>query len=1270
MDASKWNSWWSRRSSNLIGNDNEPAFLGIDAGSKTIKLVAADEAGDIVFALYHRHRSDVLTTLADLAHDAIWRYGDKTLPVAVTGSAGIALAQALNVPFVQEVVATTSAVKKRYPEADCIIELGGEDAKITYLGSNVEQRMNATCAGGTGDFIDSIASMLGIRTREISKLALGSSRTYPIASRCAVFAQTDMRPLVNSGARKADIAQSALEAVAKQTLGGLACGRPIRGTVVFLGGPLEHIPALVMTFRRKLGLNKDTGIKPPDAHLYAALGAIETADAAPRMALSELERRARQVGSLDDNADHLPALFENPEELQDFRERHAAATFPRKSIADAEGALFLGLDAGSTTVKCVLMDSTGAVVASDYQDVEGDAFEAAKRMVEQLLVGIEGAGHARQRRFLAHATATGYGEELLRTGLGFDSGVVETVAHLRAAQQFRPDASFVLDIGGQDMKALWIRDGVVVDAVLNEACSSGCGAFVQSSAKSLNMSRQEFSRLAMEAKHPIDLGAKCTVFMTSRVRHAQKASASVGDIAAGIAYSVVNNVMTRVIGKTHALPLGNAVVVQGGTFKSDAVLRAFEKTAGVSAFRPGCAHLMGAYGCALIARDRWLGRNASETQVRLEGDANGRRSSVPGLAEIHHIAAKRMTMRCAGCGNSCLLSIIDFRNGRHLISGNRCDRAYESVFGTQGEQHRMPKAPNIVALEQKLVAAFSDHEATGLRGRTTVGIMNTLGTYENTPFWHTLFAELGFSIVVPDDSIANQLADQAAETIPSESACFPAKLSHMRYAALVRAGADFVFMPTHERGTRCPVACGYARALRDNVGSSRMLSPQLRAIRPRSIVARESDCRELCEAIGRMLPATDPLNSRELERALSKALDAQNAFEDTIARGAEKALEWARHDDERRVAIVAGRPYHMDPTVLHGIDRELVRLGFAVLPQMAVGLAQQPVSRRKTSWKPAKHLVGLVERFAGDFQVEIVALRSFGCGYDAVSADEAHDAAFTLHRPFTELKIDEIVDTAHVRIRLRTLEHTTRLRAADSGAAGGIDRAGNAPLPISGQEAPAGAQPAPPKRTPATASFPTGAPTPDLCSTAKTLVQRAMDKAPTLASGEALTVPITCRDCLVDALPFELEHALGFAPPVNWVNSTAGACEQAGCAHNAEGRPKVGLLGNPLLVFDSSLNDDIAQLVGQLGWQPVFPDPHLVEVEDVHYIQQLEAFRAAGVQRVVYLQSFGCLKGHVQSRGALHELQRMFPELHITVIDYDPESSALNRENRIRLALS
>ncbi|MBQ9001971.1 MAG: hypothetical protein IJ087_08975 [Eggerthellaceae bacterium] len=1197
--ARKWNSWWSRRSPNIETNDRPPVRIGIDAGSKTLKLVTLDAEGEIVHGLYHRHRSDVRTSLAELIHDVIWRYGDMELPVAITGSAGIALAEALGLPFVQEVIATSRAVKARYPQADCIVELGGEDAKITYLTGAPEQRMNATCAGGTGDFIDGIASMLGCKTREISKLAFGSQRTYPIASRCAVFAQTDVRPLINAGVPKADIAQSALEAVVNQTLGGLACGRPISGNVVFLGGPLEHIPALLMTFKRKLALTHDQCIKPPDAHLFTAMGAVLAADDPPSVALSELERRLNSLPADSEETGIFPPLFESRSQMAEFSARHAGERIVDKRLENVEGPLFLGFDAGSTTMKYVLVDRDGALVTSDYRTAEGDTFNMARAMIEELTSAIEAGNRYGTKRFIAHAAVTGYGEDLLREGFRFDEGIVETIAHMKAAQHVYPDVSFMLDIGGQDMKALWMRDGMLVDAVLNEACSSGCGAFVASCAKSLGLTQEEFSRQALEASSPVDLGAKCTVFMTSRVRHAQKTGTPTGDIAAGVVYSIANNVMSRLIGTGRAGELGDTVVVQGGAFKSDAVLRAFEKVAGVKAVRPNIAHLMGAFGAALAAREHFDGAS---------------RSRLLGSDEVKALKLERSSARCTGCGNACLLSIVDFGNGNRFINGNRCERAYAAMLGEFAPAQGT--GPNVVELEQRLLARYKDVEA----GPFTVGIMNTLNSYENMPFWHTLFSRLGFSVIVPDDRRGAPFADRARETIPSESVCFPAKLSHMRFADLASAGASAVFVPRYARGTRCPVVAQYADALSGNVGGPVIASPTLASIEPGALAANRDDLDTLFDLVSSWDASIDRAT---FDEAIEAALGAQDSFEQDLCRASESAFAWVRADASRRAAVLATRPYLVDPALLHDIDRELARLGFAVVPQLCI----EPSSSDKPLWKPATRLTRLVSSLADDEQVEVVALRAFGCMYDAVSFDEARDLAARLHRPLTDLKVDEIIDTAHVRIRLRTLAYTTH-----------------------------GARPSSGEATCATCA------TPDLCSTAKALVDIARTQVDGDGQAERVRLPRACLKCLNEAVPFELQH-LGYDPlPIDEYDLQRPS--------QLPGRGmKVGLLGNPLIVFNPDLNEHVDELLADLGCQVVYPQPELIAVEDVRYPEQLERFRAQGVERIIYLQSFGCLKGHVQSRGAARDLARRFPDLPITIIDYDPESSALNRENRIRLAV-
>ncbi|MBX9033239.1 BadF/BadG/BcrA/BcrD ATPase family protein [Gordonibacter massiliensis (ex Traore et al. 2017)] len=1312
--------------------------IGIDAGSKTIKVVVVDEDGAVVHSVYRRHRSDIRTTLAGVLHDMAWRFGNLRGQVAVTGSAGIALAEMLGLPFVQEVVATTRAVSDAYPEADAFIELGGEDAKVVYLTGGLEQRMNATCAGGTGGFIDTIAFVIGARMSDMSGLALGARRIYPIASRCAVFAQTDVRPLLNAGARTADIAASALEAVVRQTLAGLACGRPLKGTIVFLGGPLEYIPNLVFRFRRALGLTRETGIKPPNAHLFTARGAAlvarEAADdgTPPRTAsLTELERQVKGAADPLDDLDHLPPLFADAAERAEFEERHAAERMVRMRLFDCEGQLYLGVDAGSTTVKCALVDDAGRLVHSDYRPVEGDVLKTAAVMLGDMYrVLPRSYGKAEALVHIAHATVTGYGEDLLRAALGIDSGVVETTAHVRAACAFCPEASFVLDIGGQDMKAIWVRDGLVSDAVLNEACSSGCGSFVEGTAHTLHMSPVRFSEAALGAKNPVDLGTKCTVFMTSRVRHAQKIGAMPADIAAGIAYSVVQNALYRIIGRDKVAGLGGTVVVQGGAFKSDAVLRAFELVAGVRAVRPDTAHLMGAIGAALVARDR--GRPA--------GGRTGR-SSLVDAARLGALAPKRSAVRCGGCGCACALTVVEFEGSRRFVSGNRCERAHAFLDGAAAgagssadRRQVVPRrdagrAPNVVALERKLLARFGDVAGAGPRAEARVGLMDALNAYENLPFWHTLLRELGFSVLVPrrDEGAA---AAEGLETIPSESVCQPAKVVHARFYDLAGRGARAVLMPRYERGSRCPVSSCYADAVRDSVplvheGAVPLVAPTLGAVRPEGIARSEADRAELLASLGRIAPEGAPLGADELEGALEAGLAAQRAFEDAVARATERALAWVHAVPGRHGAVLAGRPYHVDAALSHEVDGVVERLGLAVLPPL--GLAGRLRAAREARsgaawpassagdlasppWKPAKRLVGLARFVAEDPSLELVCLRSFGCGFDALGADEARDVLEAAHRSFTVLKIDDIVDTAHLRIRLRTLAEAVEARDLRAAGEGFSDAAparttGGEPAGLGGSAETAVAAGVEDPSTPALrasaqddkgdrpcASSRDGegavpllgrigradlerarvGVNPDVCHTAASLAGRAARLVEADPSVRRLSVPRVCERCLLDALPRLVERACGRAVEIEWEDAwPSGLDAPAPLPAPAEDdRPRIGILGNALLCFDAYLNDGLVAFVERLGCRAVLPDPANLFVDDVRYGAQLDAFEAAGVDHVVYLQSFGCLKGHVHARGALHEAARRHPNMPVTVVDYDPEASALNRENRIRLAVA
>ncbi|WP_418256026.1 BadF/BadG/BcrA/BcrD ATPase family protein [Gordonibacter urolithinfaciens] len=1255
------------------------ASIGIDIGSKTIKVVVLDGEGAVVHSVYRRHRADVASTLAGALHELTWRFGDIEGTVGVTGSAGIGISGLLGLPFVQEVVATTTAVRREYPQADAIVELGGEDAKLVYLTRGLEQRMNATCAGGTGGFIDTVAFMLGLKTAELSKLALGANRVYPIASRCAVFAQTDIRPLLNAGARAADIAASALEAVVRQTLGGLACGRPIEGTVVFLGGPLEHIPELVRRFRSALGLTAREGIKPLDAHLFTARGAAlhgaeafgERGDA--DVSLVALEERLARLASFADDFPRLPRLFASEGELAAFRRRHASCTMPRTRLFDCEGPLYLGLDAGSTAVKLAVLDEAGRLAYADCRPPGGEVLETAIAMLRDFHAVVPRAVDGTPYAYVAHATACGYGEDLIRAGLGFDSGVVETLAHVRAARSFSPDLTFLLDIGGQDMKAVWVRDGRVLNAVLNEACSSGCGSFVEGTAHSLRSTPEEFSEKALLAESPVDLGTKCTVFMSSRVRHAQKSGVAVEDIAAGIACSVVRNALFRIIGLDRLDSLGDCVVVQGGTFMSDAVLRAFELVSGKEVVRLDTAHLMGAIGAALTARER--------AHAAAREGACAVRSGLASRKELDRLFPARSSRRCGGCGNGCLLSVVDFGGGRQFVSGNRCDRAHGIVEARRGSSARGGRRPpNAVALERKLLAKFSGSEGSGPRARLRVGIVNALAGHAQMPFWHTVIAALGFSVAVPDDGRAEEsgAAREGAATIPSESVCHPAKLAHMRLYDLVRsARADAVFMPCYVRGRKCPVACGYAAAVADCApllrdGGAMLVSPMLRTVNPAAL-ADDADDRAALLASLNVAAATAGLPAvadGELAAAIAAGLAVQREFERTVGEANRRALAWA-HGAGRRGAVLAGRPYHVDPAVMHGIDGVLTSLGFAVLSPTALDAPCEELGEEAgLAWERPARLERLAGLVLADPAIELVCLQSFGCAYDAAVLPVVRAALEAAGRPFTSLKVDGIVDTAPIRIRLRTLAE-----ACEGGSAYRADgERYRIALPVSPERG-CGTSAhwsllGPMGRADVDAA--SGVVPDDICFVARVLAGRLIRMARDGGSLDVVEMPEVCEKCLLAAVPGLAGCAVGHRFAVRWsrvwrIPSSPGVDEGA-C--RAPGRPRIGLVGNALMVFEPFMNDGIAELIEGGGCEAVLPRPEGLMTDDVRYLPEFDRFAQLGVDHVIYLQALGCLKGHVRARGALHELAGRYPGMPVTVIDYEPEASALNRENRALLAIA
>ncbi len=1334
--------------------------MGVDAGSKTIKIVVVDEDGDVVYSRYRRHKSNIVSTLRAVFDDLVWKMGDIEGTLTITGSAGIGVSDKMGVPFVQEVIASARAVRELIPDADAIVELGGEDAKVIYLTGGLEQRMNATCAGGTGGFIDTIAFMLGVKAADMSRLAFGSSRLYPIASRCAVFAQTDVRPLLNSGASKEDIAASALDAVVRQTLGGLACGRPLHGKVVFLGGPFEHIPYLLKRFCEVLGLDACSGVKPSNAHLFVALGAALTSldTGAGLVRASEIVKGLSSLDASGGGLRRLPPLFDGDGDIRAFKERHAAVSFPRARLFDAKGPLFVGIDAGSTTVKIAVLDESGMMVHSAYRPAKGDVLAALAECLTEFYRNIpRSCGRTKEPyAWVAHAAVTGYGEDMILSVIGADSGVVETVAHLRAAQELCPDVSFVLDIGGQDVKALWVEEGQIVDAVLNEACSSGCGAFVEGTAYSLGSTPADFSELAMRSSSPLDLGTKCTVFMTSRVRHAQKTGASLDDIAAGVAYSVVQNALYRIIGVEKIASMGDRIVVQGGAFKSDAVLRAFEKISHQRVLRCEQSHLMGALGAALVARD--------VVDRRCGGNSDGR--VVSGIASQEELEKSRIgkeSFVCPGCGNLCVLSVVKLGEARLFATGNRCARGLEEAkrfFAgnpvredessvprkgepavTEGDPCCNAQAidvpPNVIALEQRIIEACRRSKGRGGHLGVRLGVVDSLGVYEQVPFWHAFFSSLGFDVVFSSIDASNArdapTEGRAWGTVPSESVCYPAKTSHLKYFDLVRLGVDFVFMPRFVTEDRCPVASGYADALSDNIGDGLppLVAPRLLSDDCEVWAEDASSRHALKESVERLAGiAGAEIDDAEFACALRVARGEQKAFGDKLEEETQRALAWLSEENGRRGVVVVGRPYHMDSALLNGIDGELAKLGYAVLcvKGLGDGCRESEVSRDDVrGFLPARRCVAASSYVRARKGLDVVYLQSFGCGYDAVSIEMARESLDAAGSPYAILKIDEMCDTAHVRIRLRTMAAASGLRRIQSAGSLGSSALKRkrtsekrcAVVAISGADgfevaehvhgtAQVGSTSTSTSRdllmeheASSRDSMPCfdvqqcdidevrrGA-IKDICFTTSVIASRAARLARECPEAGVLKVPAVCEGCLSDALAYAIERQLGSPSQLMRADLSelqllgeCGSCMEEEPAHcmrvgrsfavDDEGsseKPKVGILGNALMCFSPKMNDHLKKRIEELGCEAVLPDPSLLTLEDIAYPRQLERFYEAGVRDVIYVQSFGCLKGHVHVRGALHELKRRYPHMNVTIVDFDPEASALNRENRIRLAI-
>jgi len=978
--------------------------IGIDLGSTTVKYALLSESGVLLSHDYVRHGSAVKQTLEKVLRALALRTHDAPVHVLFSGSGALGLADALGAGFVQEVIAASRYLKHRAPDLDAAIELGGEDAKLLYLSNGVELRMNEACAGGTGAFIDQMASLLDVDAAGLNKLASEAQISHPMASRCGVFAKTDLVALLNGGVPKSEVARSVLDAVAEQTVSGLACGRPVRGKIAFLGGPLTFLSELRAAFERRLSSTGTTFASFCDAHCAVAIGAaLEGIDPASRA------HRSRVWHSIDDlvreilfaapenRGSGLPPLFKNPAEREAFTERHRRECVERSPIENAEGDLFLGADLGSTTVKGVVLDTQGRLLYSWYEQNEGQPLERLYRAVKALLSVVPAKAHIRQ------ACTTGYGADLARAALGAAFSEVETLAHERAAAAFEPNVSYVIDIGGQDMKCLEVEHGLIRSVKLNEACSSGCGSFLQTFAKQLSLTLPQFVEAALASKEPCDLGTRCTVFMNSKVRQAQRDGASLEDIAAGLCRSIVRNALYKVLRIHDPAELGEHVVVQGGTFLNDAVLRAFEEQIGRPVIRPDIAGLMGAYGAALIAMER---TSAAVPEIDLD----------PAKLDASKVIQRELL--CRGCGNHCRLTMNRFPSGDKFFSGNRCDFAQKSAGAG-----RRKKASFIDWKLERLFAGEPLPLEAAAMG--VVGIPRALNTYEHYPYWFKLFSCLGFRVELsrPSD---HALASSASETVPSQSLCFPAKLAHGHAADLARKGIADIWMPCvplegprhsgekHIDGRfACPVAGGYPEAMRLSLASTlpnaRILTPFVDLEFPESVV----------RAVTSAWPALSPKKVREAVDAAHAALEDYRA----AVRQAGEAL-WRRHETSGEPLIVlAGRPYHLDPLINHGLPALIESMGAEVVTEDAVAhLAAVPSDIEVVNqWTFHSRLYRAAALVRESRSAELVQLMSFGCGIDAVTSEQIERLLAQRGRIATTLKIDEGDTLGAARIRLKSL---------------------------------------------------------------------------------------------------------------------------------------------------------------------------------------------------------------------------------------------------------
>lgn len=973
--------------------------LGIDIGSTTVKVVLLDSFNEMIFSRYERHMSNIFSKVEELMEQLVEERGDLPARAVITGSGGLSLSRVLGLPFEQEVVACSKAVETRIPKTDVAIELGGEDAKITFYGATIEQKMNGTCAGGTGAFIDQMAILLNTDAKGLNEAATRHKMVYPIAARCGVFAKTDIQPLINEGASREDLSASIFQAVVNQTISGLAGGRTIKGNIAFLGGPLYFLSELRKRFIETLDLKEENVIFPDDSQYFVAIGAALLSEKHPVQNLKDILGRIKEADpSMLSEAKHIDPLFKDYNEFQEFRNRHDKNRIRRKEIRKAKGKVYLGIDAGSTTTKAALIDEEKNLLYSFYRNNEGKPLEATLTMLKELYAQLP------ETAFIANATATGYGEGLIKAAFKVDLGEIETMAHYKAAEEFLPGVEFILDIGGQDMKCMKIKDGAIYSIMLNEACSSGCGSFIETYAKSVNMDSESFGQEALFARSPVDLGTRCTVFMNSRVKQAQKEGATIGDISAGLSYSVIKNALYKVIKLRNADEAGDRIVVQGGTFLNNAVLRSIEKITGKEIVRPDISGIMGAYGAALIARENYV---------------EGTESSIIKPKDMTLFTVINSHTRCNKCENKCLMTVNKFNDGSRFITGNRCERG-------AGKDRQDNELPNLY--DYKLKRLFSyEPLAEEYAKRGTIGIPRVLNLYENYPFWFTFFTNLGFRVVLSDPS-TKSLYEKGMDTISSDTACYPAKLVHGHIRNLVNKGVKWIFYPSinyelpEDEGApnhyNCPVVATYPEVIGANMDEI-FEENQVKFTHP--FLPYDND-----QALTRELHILlRHLNISMLE--ISKSIKAGRAedkrFKDDIKKQGAYAVKYINSHNKKAI-VLAGRPYHLDPEINHGIDKIITGTGMAVLTEDSVAhfVKMQRPLRVHDQWMYHSRLYKAAILAGRNNNIEIVQLNSFGCGLDAVTTDQVEEIMVKNNNLYTVLKIDEGSNLGAAKIRIRSLK--------------------------------------------------------------------------------------------------------------------------------------------------------------------------------------------------------------------------------------------------------